>query len=130
MQKLNKQEAIVYDLIVAASPKTITQLEISRLAPQLGSHEKHEGYISQQSTLRKIRSIVRDLVMKHGLYIGAGRAGYYIVKTPEQIKEYMDRFENQAKASAKSYLQRYNVMSKNFGIKSRYFDSQSKLLFE
>ncbi len=124
--QLNKQEQIVYDLIVN-STGTITQLEISRLAPQLGSHEKHEGYISQQSTLRKIRSIVRDLVMKHGLYIGAGTAGYYIVRSREQIEEYMKRFEKQAKASAKSYLQRYHVMSKNFGIRSSYFDTQAKL---
>ena len=39
---LTKEETIVYDLI-RNSPKKITQLEIARAAPELGSHKRHGG---------------------------------------------------------------------------------------
>jgi hypothetical protein len=123
---LSKNEQIVYDLIRNCD-RRITQLQIARAAPQLGSHEKHEGYMSMDSTLRKIRQIVRDLVMKHGLHILSDGKGYWIKQSQEEAEKYMKIFERQAKASAKSYMQRYHVMSKVFGIRSDYFDQQGKL---
>jgi len=42
---MTDNEKTVYDLIVAA-PSRITQLEIARLAPQLGSHDIHENYVN------------------------------------------------------------------------------------
>lgn len=129
LPQLTPDEAAVYDLIVNCNGR-ITQLEISKLAPQLGSHAKHEGYMSQESTLRRIRQIVRTLIMEHGLFVGADNKGYYIVKTETEKREYMERFERQARSSAKSYMQRYHVMAKNLGVRSAYFDKQMELEFE
>jgi len=124
--ELTEPQKIVYDLIVNSNGR-ITQLDIARKAPSLGSHERHEGYLTLDSTLRKVRSIVRDLIMKHGVFILSDKKGYYIKKTEEEAEEFMKRFERQAKASAKSYMQRYHVMQRMYGFKSQYFEKQIDL---
>lgn len=127
MTQLTKAEQGVYDCIVNSEGSRITQRQIARKV-YVGCHEKFEGYDNPTgSTLRQVRRLVRDLIMKHGLYIGADTNGYYIIKTDDEKNEYMDRFEKQARASAKSYMQRYHVMSKNLGIRSQYFEQQGKL---
>jgi hypothetical protein len=123
---LNEEERNIYDLIVNSGSR-ITQLQLARKV-FVGCHERFEGYDTpKQSTLRKVRYLVRELIMKHGLFIGADNDGYYIIKTDAEKKEYMDRFERQARASAKSYMQRYQVMSRNLNIKSNFFEQQGKL---
>jgi len=59
--ELTNEEKIVYDLIVGVGDGRITQSDIAKKAPTLGNHEKHEGYLTHDSTLRKIRQIIRDL---------------------------------------------------------------------
>jgi len=85
LPELTPDEKLVYDTIVNCNGR-VTQQQIAKLHPNLGSHSRHEGYMSTESTLRKIRQIVRDLIMKHNLFIGADGNGYYIISTPEQKK--------------------------------------------
>lgn len=121
--QLTPEEAQVFDFIKEHGK--VTQLDIVRGCPNLGSHPRHENYDNTQSTTRKIRSIIRSLIMKHGLYILADNKGYWIKNTQEESDEYMAKFERQAKASAKSYMQRYHVMKKLYGYQSDYFDKQT-----
>ena len=126
--ELSKEEQQVYDQIVSCKGK-ITQLQIARKV-WVGCHEKFEGYDKpKESTLRKVRQIIHDLRMKHGLQILSDRKGYYIMKKGDidDAKRFIDELEMTAKAQAKSYFARYKKMSVTLGVKSQYFEQQGKL---
>jgi hypothetical protein len=129
MSELMPDEKIVYDLIVSCNGR-ITQLDIARSASWLGSHPIHESHLNinhQQSTLRKIRQIIRDLRIKHHLFILSDVNGYWIMKDRSEAIEYIQRIEKTAKAQAKSWYVTYQCMRRNFGINSDYFETQGKL---
>lgn len=93
----------------------------------VGWHPKHEAHlpITDESTLRKIRQIIRDLRLNHGVKILSDIDGYWITESQEEAKEYLERIERTAKAQAKSHMVTYHMMSNLFGLKSEYFDKQS-----
>ena len=124
--ELTEDQKTVYDLIVNSGGR-ITQLDIVKKAPQLGSHEKHEGYMTIDSTLRKVRQIIRDLRIKNGLFILSDRNGYWVMKSEEEKREYLRRLEKTAKASAKAYYVTYEAMKRNMGVNSEYFEKQTSL---
>lgn len=126
LPQLTPEEKLVYDTIVNCNGR-VTQLEISRLHPNLGNHKIHEGYIGEQSTLRKIRQIVRDLRLKHKLQILSDNDGYFIKKSTEDAAKYMETLERKAKASAKSFMVTYHEMSKVLGVRSQFFEEQGRL---
>ena len=123
---LTTDEKAVYDCIVNSNGR-VTQLQISRAAPNLGSSAKHEGYLSHDSTLRKIREIIRTLRLKHKMQILSDKKGYFLKRTDEDAKTYMETLERSAKASAKSFMVTYAEMSKILGIRSDFFEKQGKL---
>ena len=127
MQKeLTEEEKQVYDLIVHCNGR-ITQLEIARKA-FVGCHDRFENYDNPKaSTLRKVRQIIRDLRINHGLFILSDPKGYWIMKDKSEVHKYLRRMEVVAKASAKSYFDTYKAMQRNFGIKSEYFEKQLSL---
>jgi hypothetical protein len=125
MIELSKDEQAVYDLIVAAKTK-ITQLQIARQTC-LGSHEVHEGYDVKDSTLRKVRQIIRDLRIEKGLFILSDTKGYWVMKSRDEVTDYLKKMETKAKASAKGYFETFRAMAKNFGVTSEYFVEQGKL---
>lgn len=129
MNNLTQEETIVYDLIKNCNGK-ITQLQIARAAPQLGSHEKHEGYITKDSTVRKIRQIIRTLRIEKGIPIlsSYGKSGgYFLLKSPEEAKHYIEVAEKMAKAQARAWFETYTEMKKHFEIRSDWFDKQGNL---
>jgi hypothetical protein len=125
MVNLNSDEQQVYDAIVYCD-KRITQLEIAKKV-FVGSHEVHENYKASESTLRKVRQIIRDLRIKHCLQILSDANGYWIMNDIEEAKKYLNRIEQTAKAQAKAWVITYNSMKRNFGIKNEYFEAQTKL---
>jgi hypothetical protein len=126
LPQLNPDEQAVYDLIVNC-PNRITQQQIAIAEPRLGSHSRHEGYMSEASTLRRIRQIIRDLRIIHGLFILSDKNGYWIMKEREEATKYLARIERVAKATAKGYFETYRAMQRNFSVKSEYFDTQMSL---
>lgn len=129
MTELTADEKTVYDLIVSCNGR-ITQLEIARSARWLGSHPVHEEHLNidhQQSTLRKIRQIIRDLRIKHHLFILSDVNGYWIMKDRSEAIEYIKRIEKTAQAQARAWYVTYQSMRRNFGINSEYFETQGKL---
>ena len=126
---MTQDEKIVYDLIVNSTGR-ITQLQIAKSAAWLGSHPVHEAHLDidhQQSTLRKIRQIIRDLRIKHKLFILSDVKGYWIMKDRSEAIEYVTRVERTAKAQAKAWYTTYQSMRRNFGINSDYFEKQGEL---
>jgi hypothetical protein len=128
MKELSPEQQQVYDCIVNSEGK-ITQLQIARKI-YVGCHERFEGYDNpKQSTLRKVRQIIFDLRMNHGLRILSSRKGYYLMKEgdKEDAKRFIDELEVTAKAQAKSYWARYKKMAVTLGVKNQYFEQQGKL---
>lgn len=126
MTQLNEEEKKVYDLILRSNDR-ITQLDIARKV-FVGCHERFEGYDNpKQSTLRKVRQIIRDLRMKHGLFVLSDTDGYWIMKSRDEAAKYIERMERIAKSSAKGYFETYQAMQKNFGVTSTYFNKQGEL---
>ena len=126
---MTKDEQLVYDLISNSNGR-ITQLQISKSAAWVGSHEVHEAHLQvnhQQSTLRKIRQIIRDLRIKYSKPILSDLHGYWIMKNKSEAEEYIKRIERTAKAQANAWFTTFQTMRNNFGVKSTYFEAQQKL---
>lgn len=123
--QLTPEEAQVFDFIKEHGK--VTQLDIVRGCPNLGSHPRHENYDSTQSTLRKIRAIIRSLRINRGLFILSDVNGYWILRDRSEIDIFLKRKEQEAKASAKAFMVTYHAMRRNFGVSSNYFDKQIDL---
>lgn len=87
----------------------------------VGWHEKYEQP-QRESTLRKVRQIIRDLRIQHGEKIVSDVRGYWIPKDETEINEYLERLEKVARAQAKSHMVTYHAMKENFNVKSDYFE--------
>lgn len=128
---LKGDETAVLDVIQGASlaGESITQREIANTKPWLGCHPKHEGHLSRtaDTTLRRVRSIIRDLRLAHGVPIISSKAGYRLPGGEDEAKAYLKRMEREAKARAWSSLETYRGMSKILGMKSAYFEGVEKL---
>lgn len=128
---MNQEETIVYNLIKEGK---ITQRQIMKSASWLGCHPVHEDEIGlvnkDDTTLRKIRQIIRNLRINHNVLILSDVKGYWIPETEEEIQEYLERMEATAKAQAKAWYETYRAMRHNFKIKSEYFEQQLKLFPE
>lgn len=123
---LTKEEKAVYDCIREADGR-ITQLQLARKV-YVGCHDKFEGYDNpKQSTLRKVRQIIRDLRMNHGLFVLSDEEGYWLMKDREEAKTYIERMERIAKATTKGYFETFKAMQKAFGVTSEYFIKQGQL---
>jgi hypothetical protein len=122
---LTQDEQSVLNLI-SNSKHRITQQEIADSERWLGSHPEFE-IEKRESTLRKIRQIIRDLRIKKGYMILSDAKGYWIMKDRQEAIEYCERIERMAKAQAKAWFETYNAMRKNFGLNSIYFEQQGKL---
>jgi len=123
--QLTNDEQCVLNLISSVNHR-ITQQEIADSERWLGSHPIHE-VDRNESTLRKIRQIIRDLRIKGGYMILSDAKGYWIMKDKQDAIEYCERIERMAKSQAKAWFETYNAMRKNFNLSSDYFEQQGKL---
>ena len=123
--QLTNDEQCVLNLISSANHR-ITQQEIVYSERWLGSHPIHEVDKSE-STLRKIRQIIRDLRIKGGYMILSDVKGYWIMKDRQEAIEYCERIEHMARSQARAWFETYNAMRKNFNLSSDYFEQQGKL---
>jgi hypothetical protein len=124
MQLTNDEQCVLN--LISSTNHRITQQEIADSERWLGSHPIHEVDRSE-STLRKIRQIIRDLRIKGGYMILSDAKGYWIMKDKQDAIEYCERIERMAKSQARAWFETYNAMRKNFNLSSDYFEQQGKL---
>ena len=122
---LTDDEQSILNLISSTSNR-ITQQEIANSERWLGSHPIHE-VDRRESTLRKIRQVIRDLRIKKGYMILSDAKGYWIMKDRQEAIEYCERIERMARSQARAWFETYNAMRKNFNLSSDYFEKQGKL---
>jgi len=119
---LTKEENAVYALIANTDGK-ITQLQIARSIQCLGCHPEHEGYTNHKaSTLRKVRQVIRDLRINHGIPI-LSRYGFhllylYLAYTPVR----WDLHPLDSGSSTSFWLSSIGIMAFNFSISSMYLN--------
>lgn len=125
-ENLNSEEKIVYELIKGCTGR-ITQRQIMTHARYIGCHPIHEDDIGlvnkQESTLRKIRQVIRDLRIIHFAPILSDAKGYFIPETEEEVKEYLERMEKTVKAQQAAWRETYIVMKSVFEIESDFFNN-------
>lgn len=114
---MTPQHQQVLDLIREGK---VTQQQIADKL-SVGWHDKYEQP-TRESTLRKVRQLIRDLRIEHGEKIISDKNGYWIPQTNEEINEYLGRLEKIAKAQAKSHMITYAAMKNLFNVKSDYFE--------
>ncbi len=107
--------------------KKITQSGIAKSERWLGCHPKYESARDNETTLRKVRQIIRDLRIEHGAPILSDAGGYWIPKSEAEVKTYLGRIEIEARAQAAAWFETYSVMDKMLGYKSKWFEAQKKL---
>lgn len=112
--------------LISSTNNRITQQEIANSERWLGSHPIHEVG-RRESTLRKIRQVIRDLRIKKGYMILSDAKGYWIMKDRQEAIEYCERIERMARSQARAWFETYNAMRKNFNLSSDYFEKQGKL---
>ena len=105
--------------------RKITQSQIAQNARWMGSHP-HENY-SSETTLRKIRQVIRDLRMKRGAPILSDTNGYWIPEDKSEIDGYIEQLELIAKAQTKAWFETYEAMKRIFDIHSEYFEGKNRL---
>lgn len=106
----------------------VTQRQIAHTERWMGIHTKHEGHLpirTTETTLRKVRQVIRDLRVKYNAPILSDRDGYYIPQTESQALEYLGRIEKEAKSQAKAWQETYRAMQKSLGFQSKFFEEQS-----
>lgn len=114
--KMNPKEIAVLDVICRGK---CTQIDIVRSVEWLGCYERFEATKvadKEQSTTRKVRSVVKDLRMKHNVPILSDHNGYWLWDgdNREEVKEFMEGFEAAARAEAVSRMVTYHHLSKLF----------------
>lgn len=128
---LSPEERAVVEIIRGASSGGVsaTQNDIAKSKPWIGAHPKHEGHLpaTHETTLRRVREIVRRLRLDRGLPILSDRDGYRFPGSLEECKKYLARLEREAKARAWSSLETYRGMSKVLNLKSKYFEQVEKM---
>ncbi len=128
---MSPEAIVVMNLLVrnwrAEGCEKMTQLGISRNAHWLGSHKKYEKGRTNETTLRQVRQVIRDLRIEYGAPILSDAKGYWIPKSDKEVTEYLSRIEIEAKAQAKAWFETYSVMDKMLGMKSKWFEAQKKL---
>jgi len=108
----------------------VTQIDIARSEPWLGCHEKHEYDRTSrpdETTLRKVRQIIRDLRVIRYAPILSDRNGYWIPASEREVQEYLNRLEQESKAQMLSWMETNRSMKLTFGMSLEHLEDQQKL---
>lgn len=104
----------------------ISQRGIAVSAPWLGCHPEHEADVVRnefESTLRKVRQIIRDLRIIHKIPVLSDSDGYFLPSTQEEADEYVKRVEAEARARAASSLETYRAMRDMLTVGNKFFEA-------
>lgn len=116
------EEAVLSFLTANWSDKEVTQKEIAESAKWKATHPLLGETTNINTTTRKIRRVIRNLRVEHRLPILHNEHGHYLPQTEEDIIDFMERLELEAKSRAASTIETYKIMKDSFGISSPTLD--------
>jgi hypothetical protein len=104
-----EEQTQVLNALVLAHGK-LTQRNLVDACPGIGAHRREvdAGIVSPTSletTLRRVRQIVRDLRVELRVPILSDPSGYWLPRTEDEVAEYVDRVEKQARATARAWFE-------------------------
>lgn len=105
----------------------VTQRDIASAIPDLGAHRRFDDDRAVESTLRQVRQTIRNLRVDHRAPILSDHSGYWIPRSEQEVREYLQHLEHEAKSSAAAHFETYAAMKKSLGIASVFFDEQARL---
>lgn len=122
---LSKEELVVLQLII--NNDKITQRQIAKHDRFLGCHKQHEEQIThpnhiKESTLRKVRQIIRDLRLIHGAPILSDTSGYWIPTKLQEVNDTLSRIEQTARSQAKAHMVTFYGLRRVFQIEGPEID--------
>lgn len=123
---LSEDERKVMRVLYAAYKEgkgAVTQRQIAQSEQWLGSHPKFEDFQTSETTLRKVRQVIRDLRIKWNAPILSDREGYWMPKSEAEVTEYLARIEQEARAQASAWFETYKAMKSTFGTTSSFFEA-------
>lgn len=121
--------ALLYHGFVQENGERMTQREIAASEKWMGAVEEYEKVPHDiETTLRKVRQVIRSLRIVHKAPILSDKNGYWIPSSELEVNEYLERLELEAKAQSKAWFETYGAMKTAFGVQSLYFEKQSSLL--
>lgn len=127
---MNNEENAVLNLLKTATGK-LTQRQIALSEPFMGCniHELDSVPKSRQfeTTLRRVRQIIRDLRINHKQPILSDAHGYWYSTDIDEVNEVLQRMESMAYAQAAAWYETYRAMVDIYHVKSNYFDRQLDL---
>lgn len=102
-------QTAVLNALVLSSGK-VTQRDLVELCPGVGAHRREvdagvASPASMETTLRRVRQIVRDLRVELRVPILSDPSGYWLPRTEDEVAEYVDRVEKQARATARAWFE-------------------------
>src|SRR5574343_930414 len=126
------EEKMVLDVLIRkwTEEKKVTQNELARIVKGIGFHEKHEGHLElpkHETTLRKIRGVIRTLRVDHKVPILSDKHGYWLPWNVQECKTYVENMEKRVKAQTAAFFETYRAMEHTVGIHSDFFERQLKL---
>ena len=94
---------------------------------KVGKHEEHEAHLNpkRESTLRKVRQLIRNLRVNHGIPIISSRKGYTLPENQTELQEFVEELERRAKAQAAAWHETYRAIKNNLNVTSSFFDGMS-----
>lgn len=100
---------------VATSSRIRTQADLAIAVPSIGAHRRETEAIphmkrKRDTTLRKVRQIVRDLRVQYGIPILSSPQGYWLPRDEAEVDSYVERAEKQARATAASWFETYRAV--------------------
>lgn len=104
----------------------VHQRDFTRIFTEFGSHEVYEEP-RRDSTLRKVRQIIRNLRVEHGVPVLSDREGYWLPRSEKEVASFVGDLRAKAKAMSKSYFETYSAVKKATGITDSYFEQQTSI---
>lgn len=117
---LNDDEMLVL-IYLMQQTRPVRQWQVAQELPTLGSYERYEDQNSD-TTKRKVRGVIRDLRVIHGIPVMSSPVGYWLPITETEIVEFVEHLEIIAKAQTKAYFQTYRSMKKLTDVTSNFFE--------
>ena len=105
--------------------KRVTQADIARSERVLGCHPKWEEASrnnKRDSTHRQVRQLIRNLRVTWGVPILSDTKGYWLPSTQQEVIEYIERKEGEAKAVTKSWFETYAAVRDTLNVTSSFFE--------
>lgn len=112
----------VYSLLAREWGARFHQRDIARLLPRLGKTEYEPDDPSSDSTLRRVRQIVRDLRVIHHVSILSDTSGYWLPSSSAECSVFLERLERTSAAQARAWLETYDALAASTSVRSRIFD--------